>query len=144
MANFWYQFKFGEIPWKEYTIDMTDHSLVNGKGVMLPSDSGIERVPQEHVTMNDLGQPIKTVIVKDLYEVVRVAFGQSWLVVFYVLGMIALAYHLVHGFQSGFQSLGLRHPLYTPVIQFIGVWIFGIIIPMLFAAMPVYFFFFRS
>jgi len=143
MTNFWYQFKFGNIPWKEYKIDITTDELINGKGTPLAPANGEAREPQNYITYNEAGTPIQTVIVKDLYEVVRVAFEQSWLVIFYVIGMIAVAYHLVHGFQSGFQSLGLRHPTYTPVIQSLGVWLFGILIPLLFAAMPVYFFFFK-
>jgi succinate dehydrogenase / fumarate reductase, cytochrome b subunit len=143
MANFWYVYKFGDIPWKEYKIDITTDEIINGKGTPLTVTNGEHREPQNFISNNEAGTPVQTVVLKDLYEVVRVAFEQSWLVIFYVIGMIAVAYHLVHGFQSGFQSLGLRHPTYTPVIQGIGVWLFGILIPLLFAAMPVYFFFFK-
>ncbi len=48
--------------------------------------------------------------VKDLYSMVIVAFQQEWLVAFYVAGMAALSYHMVHGFQSGFQTVGSSHP----------------------------------
>ena len=54
--------------------------------------------------------------------------------------MVAIGFHLAHGFQSGFQTLGIRHKKYTPAIQAIGKYFFAIIIPLAFAAMPVYVF----
>jgi len=57
-------------------------------------------------------------------------------VVIYVLGCLSLSYHLLHGFQSAFQTLGINHKSYTPIIQTVGTW-FSIIIPFLFASMPV-------
>lgn len=38
----------------------------------------------------------------------------------YVLAMFVLAFHLLHGFQSAFQSLGLNNPKYTPAIKGFG------------------------
>ncbi len=54
----------------------------------------------------------------------------------YVVGCISLAYHLLHGFQSAFQTLGLNHRKYTPIIKFIGI-AFSIIVPLVFALMPI-------
>lgn len=75
---------------------------------------------------------------KDLYKVVIEAFSHLWYVTFYVLAMAALGYHLVHGFKSGWQSLGIRHRKYTPIFEFLGMYVFAILIPALFAAMPIY------
>ncbi len=75
---------------------------------------------------------------KDLYTVVVAAFSQLWYVAVYVVCMIALGYHLVHGFKSGFQTLGVRHKKYTPLIEFLGTFVFAIVIPALFAVMPIY------
>ena len=141
MANFWFEYKFGEMPWKEYRVDVGTGKVLE---TALVANTNGSNAPHEFVGSDAAGNPVKIVVLKDLYEVVKQAFRQSWLVVLYVLGMVALAYHLVHGFQSGFQTLGLRHPVYTPVIQGIGIWFFGIIIPILFAAMPVYFYFFMK
>lgn len=47
---------------------------------------------------------------------------------FYVLAFVLLAMHLLHGFQSAFQSIGARHPKYTPGIKKLGN-IFAIAIP---------------
>lgn len=54
----------------------------------------------------------------------------------YVLAMLALAFHLWHGFQSAFQSLGATSSKLTPVIKFFGR-AFAIIVPLLFAIIPV-------
>ena len=57
-------------------------------------------------------------------------------VVFYVISMVVFAFHLMHGFSSAFQSLGLRHPKYTETIKNVGNG-FAILIPLLFAIIPV-------
>ncbi len=77
--------------------------------------------------------------VKNLYEVVDFAFRQWWYVVFYVLCMVVLAYHLLHGFQSAFQTLGINHRKYSPVIRWLGM-AYSIIVPLGFAAIPVIFY----
>ena len=61
--------------------------------------------------------------------------------ILYVLAMFTLAFHLLHGFQSAFQSLGLNDPKYTPAIKKAGA-AFAIIVPLLFAIIPVYIHFF--
>jgi len=61
--------------------------------------------------------------------------------ILYVLAMFTLAFHLLHGFQSAFQSLGLSNPKYTPIIKKFGT-AFAIIVPLLFAIIPVYIHFF--
>jgi succinate dehydrogenase / fumarate reductase cytochrome b subunit len=50
--------------------------------------------------------------------------------------MLVLGYHLLHGFQSAFQSLGINHPKYTPLIKIIGTG-FAVVVPFLFAIIPV-------
>jgi succinate dehydrogenase / fumarate reductase cytochrome b subunit len=76
---------------------------------------------------------------KDLYTLVAASFSQLWYVVLYVIMMIVLAFHLLHGFSSAFQSLGLNHPRYTPLIKNLGVF-FGVVIPIFFALIPVWMF----
>jgi succinate dehydrogenase / fumarate reductase, cytochrome b subunit len=78
---------------------------------------------------------------KDMYTVVAAAFAELWYSALYVVCMFALGFHLLHGFQSGFQSLGLNHHKYTPIIKNIGISVFAILIPALFAAMPLFFLF---
>lgn len=71
-----------------------------------------------------------------MFERMKFIFAYLPVVIIYCLGMISLAYHLLHGFQSAFQTLGLNHPKYTPCIKFCGV-AFSIIVPLIFAAMPI-------
>ena len=78
---------------------------------------------------------------KDLYALVYQQFKLPFSLVSYLIGLIALAIHLWHGFQSAFQTLGINHNRYTPAIKLIGV-LYAILIPLGFAAMPVYVFFF--
>jgi succinate dehydrogenase / fumarate reductase cytochrome b subunit len=74
----------------------------------------------------------------DMWTVVYTAFKVEWLVGLYVVAMLALAYHLVHGFQSGFQTVGVTHNKYTPIIKNLGTWVFGLLLPLAYAAIPVY------
>lgn len=76
---------------------------------------------------------------KDLYAVIVAAYSQWWYVGIYVISMIALAFHLNHGFSSAFQSLGINHTKYTPIIKSVGS-IFSILVPLIFALMPIYIF----
>lgn len=78
--------------------------------------------------------------IKDLYIMVVEAFKQWWIITLYLSGLVGLAYHLSHGFQSAFQTLGLNHKKYTPVIKAIGMFI-AIGFALAFASMPVYFFY---
>jgi succinate dehydrogenase / fumarate reductase cytochrome b subunit len=72
-------------------------------------------------------------------ERVREAFQHPWYVAFYCVALAFLAYHLKHGFQSAFQTFGLRHKRFDGLIAAVGV-IFWLLIPVAFAAMPLYFF----
>lgn len=73
---------------------------------------------------------------ENLYKVMQIIFEQLWVVIVYVLGCIALFWHLLHGFQSAFQTLGLNHKKYNGIINGAGI-AFSIIVPLLFAAMPI-------
>ena len=57
--------------------------------------------------------------------------------IFYVISMAVLGFHLWHGFASAFQSLGLNHPTYTPLIKTFGR-AFAVVVPGLFAIIPVF------
>ena len=74
---------------------------------------------------------------KDLHTIVIDLFQQWWYVLFYVASMFALGFHLWHGFQSAFQTLGLRHSKYTPIIK-LKSYAFAILIPAGFAIIPVW------
>jgi succinate dehydrogenase / fumarate reductase, cytochrome b subunit len=72
----------------------------------------------------------------DTFNEMRLVFSNAFAVLIYLIGVASLLYHLLHGFQSAFQSLGLNHKKYTPLIKKTGMW-FSIIVCALFAAMPV-------
>lgn len=78
---------------------------------------------------------------KDLHTVVVAAFTDASIglvyVIGYVLAMVAISFHLVHGFQSAFQSLGVRSKSLMKPIQIAG-YLFAILIPLAFALIPVY------
>jgi succinate dehydrogenase / fumarate reductase cytochrome b subunit len=53
---------------------------------------------------------------ENLYAVMLEVFKNPAIVILYIVGVIALAYHLLHGFPSAFQTLGWNHPKYNPLI----------------------------
>ena len=74
--------------------------------------------------------------VKDLYTITVAAFEQLWYTILYVVAMIALGFHLWHGFQSAFQTMGWNHPQYTPIVKGVGK-AFAVIACGLFALIPI-------
>jgi succinate dehydrogenase / fumarate reductase cytochrome b subunit len=95
---------------------------------------GIANVrPLEETTLADYNNQS----VHDLYkEMLQVFQDNLLIVVVYVLGVISLCWHLLHGFQSAFQTFGWNHKKYTPLIKSLGV-AYSIIICLLFAMMPI-------
>ena len=73
-----------------------------------------------------------------LYELVTETFAIPAYAALYVVAMILLALHLVHGVQSAFRSLGIEHARYTPAIRAIGLFL-AVALPGAFASMPIYF-----
>jgi succinate dehydrogenase / fumarate reductase cytochrome b subunit len=72
----------------------------------------------------------------DLYQKMLEVFSNGWVVLIYVLGCISLAWHLLHGFQSAFRTLGVSNPKYLRIIVATGT-AFSIIVPLVFAMMPI-------
>jgi succinate dehydrogenase / fumarate reductase cytochrome b subunit len=136
MGDFWYRYKYsGTMTYKEYRTDLSSGQTQSIE--FTPTSSDFENSVQ---TVNNF----EIVRVKDLHERVQKSFSQWWYVLFYVIAMIAVAFHLLHGFQSGFRTLGWTHRKYTPIVEFIGTWLFAVIIPLGFAAMPVVYYFTKS
>jgi len=79
----------------------------------------------------------------DLFAHVTGWFKNPLYAGFYVLALIGVGLHLSHGVQSSFQTLGLNHPRYTPLIKKLGL-AFAALIALAFASMPIYFGFFYS
>ena len=75
----------------------------------------------------------------DDFIILSNTFTQVGYVLFYVFGVIVVAFHVSHGFWSGFQTIGLNHPKYMPLIQRFGT-LFSVVLGMGFASIPIYLF----
>ena len=73
---------------------------------------------------------------KDLHTVTVTAFKNIFYTGFYIISMIMLAFHLHHGVESAFQTLGLNTLKYERTISFLGKGI-AVIIPLIFATIPI-------
>jgi succinate dehydrogenase / fumarate reductase cytochrome b subunit len=132
MSDFWYNYKYTHsVGYKEYRTD-----LATGKTTWVdftPSTTDFEKSVS---VVND----VEIVRVKDLHAKVAQSFSNIYYDVIYVLAMCVLSFHLMHGFQSAFRTFGWVHKKYTPIVSFIGTWVFGVIIPLGFAAMPIFYY----
>ncbi len=131
MSNFWWKFHNDQVPYIEYRTD-----LATGQTTARELQASEFHDYQETVENN-----VQILKARDLYKQVDFAFKNVALVALYIIAMAALAFHLIHGFQSAFQTLGFNHRRYIGIIRAIGVWVFGVLIPIGFAIMPLFFFF---
>ncbi|MDR0715126.1 MAG: succinate dehydrogenase cytochrome b subunit [Bacteroidales bacterium] len=76
----------------------------------------------------------------NFYDIARHVFACKTYCLVYIGFMALLSFHLIHAFQSAFQSIGWNHPAYTPIIKAAG-YIYAVAIPAGFALIPLYFFF---
>jgi succinate dehydrogenase / fumarate reductase, cytochrome b subunit len=75
--------------------------------------------------------------IHNLYAEMLAVFQNNIIVVIlYVLGCISLAYHLMHGFQSAFRTLGVHNKRYIVLLRGTG-YAFSIIVSLAFALMPI-------
>jgi succinate dehydrogenase / fumarate reductase, cytochrome b subunit len=72
----------------------------------------------------------------NLFEMMKEHFSSLPMVLFYLFACFSLFWHLLHGFKSSFQSLGLNHLKYNKAIEVAGV-SFSVVISIIFAMMPV-------
>jgi succinate dehydrogenase / fumarate reductase cytochrome b subunit len=85
----------------------------------------------EEVTYNN-----STVPMHNLYAKMIEVFQHPVIVILYVIGCISLAWHLLHGFQSAFRTVGVHNRKYIALAKGAGL-AFSIIVPLLFALMPI-------
>ena len=64
-------------------------------------------------------------------------FHDFYRVIIYCVAFVFLSLHLMHGFQSSFQTAGVRHPRYTSAIKLIG-YIYAVFIPLGFIIIAIY------
>ncbi len=72
-----------------------------------------------------------------IYGLVVQKLSHPLYALFYIASMVVLCLHLVHGFQSAFQTFGLNHKKYTPWIKRLGI-AFSILVCTGFASIPAY------
>jgi succinate dehydrogenase / fumarate reductase cytochrome b subunit len=152
MVNFWAKMHFDEkMPLQAITIDMGGMK----QDLYLTTDGGylpVQQVEQGMVEIKnrteffDAGAKVKIKEgYKDLHKVTVSFFKDPKFgliaTILYVVSMFVLAFHLMHGFASAFQSMGLNNPKYNALIKNFGK-AFAIIVPLLFAIIPVYIHFF--
>jgi succinate dehydrogenase / fumarate reductase cytochrome b subunit len=80
--------------------------------------------------------PTATGVMHDMFSLMKVTFSELWIVIAYLLGVFSLFWHLMHGFQSTFRTMGVNNNKFLKMLQTIGYG-YSIIICLLFAAMPV-------
>lgn len=133
MSDFWYSYKYTDkVAFKEYRTDLATNKTTAYD--YIPSSPNFE-----HSVSTENNEEI--VRVKDLHARVAKTFSNLWYVILYVIAMGAVSFHLLHGFQSAFRTLGWVHRKYTPIVEFIGTWFFAVLIPIGFALMPVWYYF---
>ncbi len=75
----------------------------------------------------------------NLYAKMVTVFQNPYVVLFYVFGCVSLCYHLMHGFESSFRTLGVSNNRYLAILRHTGRG-FAIIVSLGFAMMPVSFY----
>ena len=73
---------------------------------------------------------------ENLFAMMQQVFQSPKILAVYLIGCFSLFWHLLHGFKSSFQSLGLNHLKYNEGIIVVGI-AFSIIVPLIFALMPI-------
>ena len=72
----------------------------------------------------------------NLFGLMQLTFSQLWVVIVYVIACFSLFWHLMHGFQSAFRTVGVSNQRYLKIISAAGTG-FAAIVSLAFAMMPV-------
>jgi succinate dehydrogenase / fumarate reductase, cytochrome b subunit len=72
----------------------------------------------------------------DMFGEMKTVFTQLWVVIVYILACFSLAYHLAHGFQSAFRTIGVHNKKYNALLSSLGYG-FAVLVPLVFALMPI-------
>jgi succinate dehydrogenase / fumarate reductase cytochrome b subunit len=151
MANFWWKMKIKQdVPLHTYKIE--SEQQIPGlaeQSFYYTHVPTIQPLPKDANSISEKGTElfIKGSNIKigegyrDLHTVVIQFFSKSnssalFGVLFYTVSMLVLGFHLWHGFASAFQSLGVNHAKWNPLIKGLGKG-FAVIVPVLFAIIPI-------
>ena len=155
MVNFWAVMHFDKnMPLQTITVEQmgqkAEYYITTDTGKFFPANAGqLEQSGLEIRNRTEFYNKVANVKMgegyKDLHKITVAFFkdAKTGLIatILYVIAMLVLAFHLLHGFSSAFQSIGFNHPKYTPFIKGFGK-AFAILVPLLFAVIPVYIHFF--
>lgn len=72
-----------------------------------------------------------------IFQIVAEAFSNPLYIVIYIAAMIVLAIHVSHAFWSLFQTIGINHPKYMPIIRIAGI-VISLIFGVGFGFLPIY------
>jgi len=75
--------------------------------------------------------------VTPIYQLMAATFANPWWVFFYVVAVAIVAVHISHGFWSMFQTFGINHPRYLPLIMKLGV-VVTLVFGIGFGILPIY------
>jgi succinate dehydrogenase / fumarate reductase cytochrome b subunit len=81
--------------------------------------------PVSYLALTDPKEPLH----QDVYSMVVRGFTTTWLAVLYVVAQLALFWHLIHGVQSSFQTLGLKNDRFRRAL-----WWFGFLVALVILA----------
>lgn len=153
MVNFWAKMHFSHMPLQQQTVsqpvpmtdqtmDVTVYNTTTGSFIAKQQVEGGEFEVRNNREFYIKGTDVKFAEgYKDLYKITIEFFKDPTyglaFTLFYVLSMVVLAFHLLHGFASAFQSLGANNPKYNGLINGLGKF-FAIVVPLLFAIIPIY------
>ena len=74
--------------------------------------------------------------IHNLYLKMFETFQHPVIVILYLIGVLSLAFHLFHGFQTAFRTMGVHNNRYLAMLKGLG-YAFTIIVCFLFAMMPI-------
>ena len=74
--------------------------------------------------------------VHNMFALMKVTFSELWVVIVYVVACFSLFWHLLHGFQSSFRTMGLSNTRHIAIVEALGVG-FSVLVSLAFAMMPV-------
>jgi succinate dehydrogenase / fumarate reductase cytochrome b subunit len=96
-------------------------------------------IPSRFGGLSEIQYPGDPTVYHNLYGEMQYKFTTFPVIPFvYIAGVIALFWHLMHGFQSSFRTLGLSNHRYIYIIQALGV-AFSVIVCAAFIMMPLSF-----
>ena len=164
MSNFWWKMKYSSTPMPLHKVYVMDPQSKTEQALYLThTDNFFPASAFETTQMGEAQMEIKNGTefynkqvkirmgegYKDLHSLTLSFFGHDkskegfpanpnalLAVILYALAMAVLSFPLMHGFSSAFQSLGINHKSYTPIIKLLGK-AFAILVPLAFALIPI-------